>query len=154
MYNKAIIRFSFCDTLNNQGLGRCNQPQPSAQLITCATLIIPDITKTSSIITRYILSGYLHLILTTIIFLWAVFISIFGKWTNSSSKVKNPKWLEIKKLFINKHSWEYELRTSENKSSLLGLKASLLPEYHLDHSATLPSHFHKQNTVGTLSIVI
>ena len=57
-------------------------------------------------------------------------LSIFGKWTNSSSKVKNPNWLETKKLFINKHSWEYELRTSENKSSLLGLKASLLPEYH------------------------
>ena len=71
-----------------------------------------------------------------------------------TSKVKNPNWLEMKKLSFNKHSWEYELRTYENKSRLLALKASLLPEYHLDHSATLPSHFHKQNTVGTLSIVI
>ena len=26
MYNKTIIEFSFCDILNNQGLGKCNQP--------------------------------------------------------------------------------------------------------------------------------
>ena len=32
MYNKTIIRFGFCDILNNQGI----------------TLITPDITKTSS----------------------------------------------------------------------------------------------------------
>ena len=45
-----IIRFSFCDFLNNQGLGKCYQPwDSSALLITLAsTLIIPDITKTSS----------------------------------------------------------------------------------------------------------
>ena len=48
MYNKAILRFSFCDTLDYQGLGKCYQPPPSAQLITRATVIIPDITKTSS----------------------------------------------------------------------------------------------------------
>jgi len=30
MYNKTIIRFSFCDIQNNQGLGKGYQPQPSA----------------------------------------------------------------------------------------------------------------------------
>ena len=31
MYNKTIIRFSFCDVQpNNQGLGKGYQPQPSA----------------------------------------------------------------------------------------------------------------------------
>ena len=30
MYNKTIIRFSFCDIRNNQGLGKCYQPQPLA----------------------------------------------------------------------------------------------------------------------------
>ena len=31
MYNKTIIiRFGFCDIRNNQGLGNCYQPQPSA----------------------------------------------------------------------------------------------------------------------------
>jgi len=49
MYNKRIIRFAFCDILNNQGLSKCYQPPPSAQLITLtSTLIIPAITKTSS----------------------------------------------------------------------------------------------------------
>ena len=28
MYNKKIIRFSFRDIQNNQGLGKCYQPQP------------------------------------------------------------------------------------------------------------------------------
>ena len=43
------MRFGFCDILNNQGLGKCYQPRPSARLITLtSTLIIPDITKTSS----------------------------------------------------------------------------------------------------------
>ena len=32
MYNKAIVRFDFCDILNNQGLGKCYQPRPSAWL--------------------------------------------------------------------------------------------------------------------------
>ena len=27
MCNKTIIIFGFCDTLNNQGLGKCYQPQ-------------------------------------------------------------------------------------------------------------------------------
>ena len=49
LYNKTIITFGFCDILNNQGLGECYQPRPSSQLITfTSTLIIPDITKTSS----------------------------------------------------------------------------------------------------------
>jgi len=30
MYNKTIIRFSFCDNQNNQGLGIGYQPRPSA----------------------------------------------------------------------------------------------------------------------------
>ena len=34
MYNKTIIRFGFCDILNNQSLGKCYQPRPSARLIT------------------------------------------------------------------------------------------------------------------------
>ena len=29
-YNKAIIRFSFCDIQNNQGLGKGYQPKPKA----------------------------------------------------------------------------------------------------------------------------
>ena len=40
MSNKAIIRFGFYDILKNQGVGKCCQPS--------RTLIIPDITKTSS----------------------------------------------------------------------------------------------------------
>ena len=49
VYNETIIRFGFCDIINNQGLGKCYQPRPSAQVITLLlTLIIPDITKTSS----------------------------------------------------------------------------------------------------------
>ena len=48
-YNKIIIRFLFCDILNNQGLGKCYQPRRSTRLITLtSTLIITDITKTSS----------------------------------------------------------------------------------------------------------
>ena len=49
MYNKTIVRFGFCDILNHQLLGKCYQPRPSARLITLTwTLIVPDITKTSS----------------------------------------------------------------------------------------------------------
>ena len=49
MYNKTIIRWVFCDILNNQGLGKCYQPRSSGRLITLTeTLIISDITKTSS----------------------------------------------------------------------------------------------------------
>ena len=49
IYNKTIIGFGFCDVLNDQGWGKCYQPQPSARLVTLtSTLIIPDITKTSS----------------------------------------------------------------------------------------------------------
>ena len=28
MYNKTIIRFSFCDIRNNEGLGKCYQLKP------------------------------------------------------------------------------------------------------------------------------
>ena len=46
---KTIIRIGFCDIRNNQGLGKCYQPQPLADNTYCtSTLIIPDITKTSS----------------------------------------------------------------------------------------------------------
>ena len=31
MYNKTIIRFSFCDIQKNQGLGKGYQPQPQPQ---------------------------------------------------------------------------------------------------------------------------
>ena len=49
IFFKTIIRFGFCDILNNQGLNKCYQPRPSARLITLSsTSIIPDITKTSS----------------------------------------------------------------------------------------------------------
>ena len=45
---KKNDRFSFCEILNNQGLGKCYQPRSLAQLITLTlTLIVPDITKTS-----------------------------------------------------------------------------------------------------------
>ena len=29
-YNKTIIGWGFCDIQNDQGLGKCNQPRPSA----------------------------------------------------------------------------------------------------------------------------
>ena len=49
--NKTVIRFGFCDILNNQGLGKCYQPRPSALLIILtSTLIIPDVTKPHPII--------------------------------------------------------------------------------------------------------
>ena len=40
MYDKTIllIRFSFCDMLNNQGLSKCYQPRPSGWLITLTYL--------------------------------------------------------------------------------------------------------------------
>ena len=31
MYNKTVIRFSFCDNQNNQGLGKGYQPKPKAE---------------------------------------------------------------------------------------------------------------------------
>ena len=48
MYNKSTIRFGFCDILNNQGLGRCYQPRPSARLITLTSTLKKKNTKTSS----------------------------------------------------------------------------------------------------------
>ena len=62
MYNKTITGFGFCDIPNNQGLGKCYQPRPSAQLITLTlTLIILVNTKTSSnnIIVYYIFGRFL-----------------------------------------------------------------------------------------------
>ena len=46
MDNKKIIRFAFCDILNNEGLGKCYQPRPWVWLIT-PTSTLTDITKTS-----------------------------------------------------------------------------------------------------------
>ena len=44
------IRFGFRVILNNQGLGKCYQPQPSAGLITLtSTLIIPHIIRKTSL---------------------------------------------------------------------------------------------------------
>ena len=46
---KTVIRFSFCDVGNNQGISKWYQPRPLAQLITVTlTLIIPDIKKALS----------------------------------------------------------------------------------------------------------
>ena len=53
-FKNNIIRFGFCDSLNNQGLSKYYQPRPSAWLITLtSTLIILDITKTSSNVIVY-----------------------------------------------------------------------------------------------------
>ena len=57
MCHKTIIRFGFCDIRNNQGLGSFISFGLLARLITLSftsTLIIPDITKTTSNI--YLLS--------------------------------------------------------------------------------------------------
>ena len=52
-----VFRFGFCDTLNNQGLGKCYQQQPLAWLITLtSTLIILDITKPHPIIKKLLFS--------------------------------------------------------------------------------------------------
>ena len=49
MCNNIIIRFGFCDILNNQGLSKCNHPRSSARLIILTSiLIIPNITTISS----------------------------------------------------------------------------------------------------------
>ena len=46
---KQLLDSVFGYIVNNQGLGKCYQPRLSARLITLtSTLIIPDITKTSS----------------------------------------------------------------------------------------------------------
>ena len=48
-YDETVIRFSFCDVGNNQGISKWYQPRPLAQLITVTlTLIIPDIKKALS----------------------------------------------------------------------------------------------------------
>ena len=43
MYNKAIIRFGFCDIQNNKGLSKGYQPKPNT-----STLTFLQITKASS----------------------------------------------------------------------------------------------------------
>ena len=58
MISKSNVKSFPCDgvfvviyfkTMYNQDLGKCYQPRPSARLVTLTmTLIIPDITKTSS----------------------------------------------------------------------------------------------------------
>ena len=48
MYNKTIIRFGFCDILNNQGLGECYHPRLSARLITLTSTLKKKSQKTSS----------------------------------------------------------------------------------------------------------
>ena len=50
---QCVIRLAFCDMRNNQVLGKCYQPQPSARLVTPRPLIIPDITKSHSIGVQY-----------------------------------------------------------------------------------------------------
>ena len=45
---KQLSDSVFLIILNNQGLGKCYQPQLSAGLITLTLTVIPDITKTSS----------------------------------------------------------------------------------------------------------
>ena len=72
MYNKTIIRFSFCDIQNNQGLGKGYHPQPTS------TLIILDITKTSSntvlLLLLLLLRSLLLLLLITIIIIIIIII--------------------------------------------------------------------------------
>ena len=46
---QCVISLAFCDIWNNEVLGKCYQPQPSARLVTPRPLIIPDITKSHSI---------------------------------------------------------------------------------------------------------
>ena len=38
---KTIIRLGFCEIWNNQGLGKCHQPQPLARLITLSSTSAP-----------------------------------------------------------------------------------------------------------------
>ena len=51
MHNETTIRIDFCDIWNNQGLSKCYQPRPSAQLMSfgqTSPLIISGYQKTSS----------------------------------------------------------------------------------------------------------
>ena len=45
MYNITIIGLGFCDILNNQGLRECDQPRPSARLITLTSTLLLDISQ-------------------------------------------------------------------------------------------------------------
>ena len=55
MYNKRIIRFGFCDILNNQGLGKCYQPRPSPRLITLTLTLLFRISQKPDPINGYYL---------------------------------------------------------------------------------------------------
>ena len=51
MHNEKTIRIGFCDIWNNQGLSKCYQPRPLAQLMSfsqTSPLIISGYHKTSS----------------------------------------------------------------------------------------------------------
>ena len=50
---QRMTRLALCNTRNNQGLGKCYEPQPLARLVTPRPLIIPDITKSHSIGVQY-----------------------------------------------------------------------------------------------------
>ena len=50
---QCVISLAFCDIRNNEVLGKCCQPLPSARLVTPRPLIIPDITKSHSIGVQY-----------------------------------------------------------------------------------------------------
>ena len=88
MYNKAIFRLGFC-IQNNHGPGKCYQSRPLAQLITITwTLIIPDITKTSSNNTYNIRPYNLLLILPVLMLLLLLLIRISSVYTNISVNYK------------------------------------------------------------------
>ena len=86
MYNKAIFGLGFC-IQNNHGPGKCYQSRPLSQLITITwTLIIPDITKTSS--NNNIRPYNLLLILPVLMLLLLLLIRISSAYTNISVNYK------------------------------------------------------------------
>ena len=67
IYSKQLIRFGFCEVRNNQNLGKCYLPRPSASTDNIYfDLVIPDIAKLSSSIVVYSLSFYEFLMQTEI----------------------------------------------------------------------------------------
>ena len=54
MYNKTIIRFGFCDILNNQGICKCYQPWSSTWLITFTSTLIHTCTYVTGILRQLI----------------------------------------------------------------------------------------------------
>ena len=73
-----IFKFGFCDICNNQGLGKCYQPRPLAWLIILSsTLIIRDITKTSSNNELLFMTSVRHLKLLKVknrVFFFSIFV--------------------------------------------------------------------------------